>query len=383
MNVVTYRDLGVRRVVNAGGTYTILGGSLMSPEVIEAMDKAARQFVLIDELYDKAGRFLAEIIGSEAAYVTSGAAAGLVLATAACITRKDVEKMKRLPTTSSIRNEVIVQRLQRNVWLRHLRQAGAKLIEVGNEEECTSKDIEDAVTENSVAIAHWITMNTAGRGVSLEEVIEIARRQGLHTILDAAAELPPVENLRKFINMGADLVVFSGGKAIEGPNDTGIICGKKELIEACRMQSFPHEGFIGRPFKVSKEQIVGLVTALERFVGKDQKLDEEKREAKVQYIVERLKNVPNIKVERITRDLKKYWSHHWPRAQIALDEEALGLTAKEVAERLREGDPVVWLNQVGNKIIVNPFGLLDGDEGIVVNKIRETLSARSKQEVLF
>jgi len=383
MNVVTYRDLGVRRVVNAGGTYTILGGSLMSPEVIEAMDEAARQFVLIDELYDKAGRFLAEIIGSEAAYVTSGAAAGLVLATAACITRKDVEKMKRLPTTSSIRNEVIVQRLQRNVWLRHLRQAGAKLIEVGNEEECTSKDIEDAVTENSVAIAHWITMNTAGRGVSLEEVIEIARRQGLHTILDAAAELPPVENLRKFINMGADLVVFSGGKAIEGPNDTGIICGKKELIEACRMQSFPHEGFIGRPFKVSKEQIVGLVTALERFVGKDQKLDEEKREAKVQYIVERLKNVPNIKVERITRDLKKYWSHHWPRAQIALDEEALGLTAKEVAERLREGDPVVWLNQVGNKIIVNPFGLLDGDEGIVVNKIRETLSARSKQEVLF
>ncbi len=373
MNVVTYRDLGVRRVVNGGGTYTILGGSLMSPEVIEAMDKAAGHFVLIDELYDKAGRFLAGIIGSESAYVTSGAAAGLVLATAACITAKDVEKMKRLPITSGIRNEVIVQRLQRNVWLRHLHQAGAELIEVGSEVDCTPKDIEDAITENSVAIAHWITMNTAGRGVSLEKVIEIARRHRIYTILDAAAELPPVENLRKFIDMGADLVVFSGGKAIEGPNDTGIICGRKELIEACRMQSFPHEGFIGRPFKVSKEQIVGLVTALERFVRKDHKRDEEKREAKVQYIVEHLKDVPNIKVERITPDFERYWSHHWPRAQMTLAEEALGLTAKEVAEKLREGDPVVWLNQVGNKLVVNPFGLLDGDEEIVVNRIREIL----------
>jgi len=373
MNVVTYRDLGVRRVVNGGGTYTILGGSLMSPGVIEAMDEAAGHFVLIDELYDKAGRFLAGIIGSESAYITSGAAAGLVLATAACMTAKDVEKMKRLPTTSGIRNEVIVQRLQRNVWLRHLRQAGAELIEVGSEVDCTPKDIEDAITEKSVAIAHWITMNTAGRGVSLEKVIEIARRHRIYTILDAAAELPPVENLRKFIDMGADLVVFSGGKAIGGPNDTGIICGRKELIEACRMQSFPHEGFIGRPFKVSKEQIVGLVTALERFVRKDHKRDEEKREAKVQYIVEQLKDVPNIKVERITPDFGRYWSHHWPRAQITLGEEALGLTAKEVAEKLREGDPVVWVNQVGNKLVVNPFGLLDGDEEIVVNRIREIL----------
>ena len=371
--MVTYSELGVRRVVNGGGTYTILGGSLMAPEVIEAMDEAAKQFVLIDELYDKAGEVLAEITGAEAAYITSGAAAGLVLAAAACITGKDIDKMRRLPVTSGMKNEIIVQKLQVNIWTRHLAQAGAKLIEVGNMENCTPKDIEDAITENTVAIAYWITMDTFGKGVSLEEVVEIAKKHGLYTILDAAAELPPIENLRKFVEMGVDLVIFSGGKAIEGPNDTGIICGRRELIEACRMQSFPHAGFIGRPFKVSKEQIIGLVTALKRFVSRDPKLDEEKREAKVKYIVENLRGIPNIKVERIMPDLNRYWSHHWPRAQITLDEEKLGLTAREVAENLREGDPIVWLNQVDNRLIVNPFGLLDGDEKIIVERVKEIL----------
>jgi L-seryl-tRNA(Ser) seleniumtransferase len=373
MNVVTYRELGVRRVINGGGTYTLLGGSLMAQEVIEAMDEASKRFVLIDELYDKVGEVVAKIIGSEAAYITSGAAAGLVLAAATCITGRDVEKMRCLPVTSGMQNEIIVQRLQRNVWLRHLPQAGAKMIEVGDEEDCTQKDIEDAITGNTVAIAYWITMKTFGKGVSLEEVIEIARKYNLYTILDAAAELPPIENLRKFLEMGVDLVIFSGGKAIRGPNDTGIICGSKELIEACRMQSYPHEGFLGRPFKVSKEQIIGLVTALRRFVSRDPKIDEEKREAKVKYIVEHLKDVQNIKVEKIMPDLNRYWSHHWPRAQITLNERALGLTAKKIADKLREGDPIVWLNQVDNKLIVNPFGLLDGDEEIIVERIKEII----------
>lgn len=371
--MVTYRELGVRRVINGGGTYTLLGGSLMAQEVIEAMDEASKRFVLIDELYDKVGEVVAKIIGSEAAYITSGAAAGLVLAAATCITGRDVEKMRRLPVTSGMQNEIIVQRLQRNVWFRHLPQAGAKMIEVGDEEDCTRKDIEDAVTENAVAIAYWITMKTFGKGVSLEEVIEIARKYNLYTILDAAAELPPIENLRKFLEMGVDLVIFSGGKAIRGPNDTGIICGSKELIEACRMQSYPHEGFLGRPFKVSKEQIIGLVTALKRFVSSDPKIDEAKREAKVKYIVKHLKDVQNIKVEKIMPDLNRYWSHHWPRAQVTLNERALGLTAKKIAEKLREGDPIVWLNQVDNKLIVNPFGLLDGDEEIIVERIKEII----------
>jgi len=371
--VVTYRELGVRRVVNGGGTYTLLGGSLMAREVIEAMDEASKHFVLIDELYDRVGEVVAKIIGSEAAYITSGAAAGLVLAAAACITERDLEKMRRLPATSGMKSEVVVQRLQKNMWFRHLPQAGAKLVEVGDEENCTQEDVEDGITENTVAVAYWMTMKTFGRGVSLEEVIEIARKYNLYTILDAAAELPPVENLRKFLEMGVDLVVFSGGKAIGGPNNTGIICGKKELIEACRVQSFPHEGFLGRPFKVSKEQIIGLVTALKRFVSRDPKIDEEKREAKVDHIVKSLKDVQNIKAEKIMPDLNRYWSHHWPRAQITLNEVALGFSAKKVAEKLREGDPIVWLNQVDDKLIVNPFGLLDGDEEIIVERIKEII----------
>ncbi|MEM2875993.1 MAG: hypothetical protein QXL67_03450, partial [Candidatus Bathyarchaeia archaeon] len=153
--MVTYRELGVRRVVNGGGTYTILGGSLMAPEVIEAMKEASKQFVLIDELYDKAGRVVAEIVGAEAAHITSGAAAGLVLAAAACITGKDQAKMAKLPDTSGMRNEIIVQRLQRKVcgaWFRYISQAGAKLIDVGSEDGCTVKEIEEAVNKNTVAI---------------------------------------------------------------------------------------------------------------------------------------------------------------------------------------------------------------------------------------
>lgn len=375
MPMVTYQELGVRRVVNGGGTYTILGGSLMAPEVLEAMNEAAKQFVLIEELHEKAGRFVAEILGAEDAYITSGAAAGLFLSAAACITGKDKDKMRRLPHTEGMKNEIIVQRLQRNPWFRHLSDAGAKLVEVGSDKGCSSEELENAIGERTVAIAYWINMETFGKGVSLEEVIAIARRRGLPTILDAAAELPPVENLRKFVAMGADLVIFSGGKAIEGPNDTGIVCGRKDLIEAIRMQAFPHEGFIGRPFKVSKEQIIGLLTALKRFASRDPRIDEARREAKVRYIVEHLKGVPNLKAERIAPDPGKYWSHHWPRAQITIDEEALGMTAREVAKKLREGDPVVWLNQAGNKLIVNPFGLLDGDEEIIVRRIKEVIRA--------
>lgn len=372
--MVTYRELGVRRVVNGGGTYTLLGGSLMDPEVLNAMADAAKHFVLIDELQDKAGRLLAEITGAESALVTSGAAAGLVLAAATCITGEDVGKMRQLPVTTGMPNEIIVQRLQRNPWFMQLVQAGAKLREAGDEDRCARRDIEEAISGDTVAIAHWVTMGGYGRGVSLEEVIEIARERGLRTILDVAAELPPLENLRRFAASGADLVIFSGGKAIRGPNDTGILCGKRELIQACRMQSYPHEGFIGRPFKVSKEQIVGLLTALQRFVATDPETEEGRREDKVRYIADHLKDVAHVKVERLVPDPGRYWSHHWPMAQVALDEEALGITAREVAKKLRDGDPVVWVNQAGNRLTVNAYGLLDGDEEIVVESIKRIVT---------
>lgn len=287
-----YDELGVRPIINACGTLTRIGGSRMAPDVLTAMAEAAASFVHIDELQAQAGRVIAEFTGAEAGYVTTGAAAGLALAAAACVAGMDVGKMDRLPNTSGMKNEIVVQRGHRNAYDHAIRSAGITFVEVGylgypGAGGTMPWQIEEAITERTAAVACPV-LDTPGT-VSLPQVAEIAHAKGVPVIVDAAAELPPRSNLRRFIAEGADLVAFSGGKAIGGPQASGILAGRADLIASVALQhqdmdvreetwnrrdliaggavvGIPHQGF-GRSMKVGREEIVGLITALKCYVA--------------------------------------------------------------------------------------------------------------------
>jgi selA-related pyridoxal phosphate-dependent enzyme, putative len=268
--------LGVRRVINACGTLTVLGGNRVSPSVIEAMREVAESFVDMNELLIKSGEYVARLLNVPGALITSGAGAGLVLAVASAITGGDVEKMSRLPFTEGMRNEVVVQypHTVGNPYVYFINIPGGKLKVVGSPGRVTEDDIKNAMSEKVAAVVHFQYEPQEGE-LPLSRVIEIAHDHGVPVIVDAAAELPPVTNLTRFIKMGADLVVFSGGKDIGAPNDTGLILvNNLKLLEACRLLGpFSYINvngqvrvFIGRAMKISKEDIVAFVAALENYV---------------------------------------------------------------------------------------------------------------------
>jgi D-glucosaminate-6-phosphate ammonia-lyase len=292
-----YARLGVKRRINAAGTLTRLGGSLMDESVLDAMREAARGSVDIGELQSAASRAIAKATGAEAGLVTSGAAAGLTLAAAACIAGLDVARMARLPDTRGLPNEILMARTHRNAYDHALRAAGAIIVDVGHNDRGTGAgirgleawEIEAAITPATVAYAFAATPESVG---DLPAIIDVCRKHRLKVIVDAAAQLPPAANLRTFVATGADLVVFSGGKAIGGPQASGILAGQRDLIASALLQQLdmdvaptrwaapdivdrakvpvpPHHG-IGRAFKVGKEEIVGLIVALEKFADRDE-----------------------------------------------------------------------------------------------------------------
>lgn len=292
-----YERLGVRRRINAAGTLTRLGGSLMDDVVLDAMRDAARSSVDIGELQSAASRTIAAATGAEAGLVTSGAAAALTLAAAACIAGLDIARMARLPDTRGLPAQILMARTHRNAYDHALRAAGAAIVDIGHNDRGTGAgirgleawEIDAAIGPETVALAFSATSETAD---DLPAVAAACRARGIKVIVDAAAQLPPAMNLRAFVAAGADLVVFSGGKAIGGPQGTGILAGKRDLVASALLQQLdmdvaptrwqapdfvdrakvpvpPHHG-IGRGFKVGKEDIVGLVVALERFAARDE-----------------------------------------------------------------------------------------------------------------
>jgi len=372
-----YEKLGVRKVINAAGTWTILGGSIMSKEVLNAMVEAAQSFVDMVELHKRAGEIIAEITGAEAGLVTTGAAGGLVLAAAACMTGTDPAKIEQLPDTEGLKNEIIVQAGHRNPYDNCLRIAGAKLKYVGCKEQTLPEEIENTINEKTAAIAFFIRAHSESVGqVPLTEVIRIAKKHEVPTIVDASAELPPPENLRKFVAMGADLVTFSGGKAIGGPNATGILCGRRDLIEAAFLNSyiaFEAMGYrnIGRAMKVGRESIIGLLIALQKYVKRDHETEFKSWNAKVNYIIEELKDQPHVKAKRIIGNSSTL---RIPYAQLTVNEKALGTTVKDIVDALKKGEPSIWVSYDKDKILINSSNLVENEEKIVAKRIKEILN---------
>lgn len=290
-----YAQLGVEPVINAAGHETAAGGSIMPPEVWQAMSDAAREFVMIDELNQAVGRKIAEATGAEAGYVTSGAAAGLLLSVAACIAGTDPSKVYKLPETDGLPNEVIMHRTHRINYDRMFRAAGGRIVEIGTPRGTDRWELEAAIGDRTACIAYVDSPSTARGALDFETVVEIARGYQIPIIVDAASTLPPVDHLRRWIRHGADLVVYSGGKGIRGPQDSGLLAGRADLIAAARVNGSPNAG-IGRAAKVSKESMVGLAVALDRFLSCDHEAEFAKHRAEAEMVADAARGQPEIDV---------------------------------------------------------------------------------------
>ncbi len=375
-----YEKLGVKPVINAYGTLTYLGGSIMPPEVVQAIDEAAKSFVNMHELLEKSGRVVAEMTGAEAGLITAGASAALVLATAACITGRNPESIKAMPYAMSFHPEVIIPEMHVTPYAMAFEIAGANLVRVGTRQGWAIQEMENVISERTVALT--FTVFTGLKGCSLQDlepVVNLAKRRGIPLIVDAAAELPPEDNLRAVVATGADLVAFSGGKEIRGPNDTGLLLGRRDLVEAARMHECPNYG-IGRPMKVSKEQIVGLVTALRLFFARDFKAQRESWESFVKYWLGQFSGYDGVKVERVMPDPSKheYYAQGWPKARLTFDEKALGISAARVVELLRSGEPPIYAPSHENTITLSPQCIQAGEEKIVAQRLRDILRIGGK-----
>jgi len=367
--------------VNGYGPATILGGSILDSRVTKAMEEVARCFVDMDELLDKVDSRIAQILGVEAAHVTSGAAAGLALSTAACMTGLDQSKIERLPDTSDFeKNEVVIQAGQRNTYDRCLRVSGAKLVSVGIPYLTYPWQLRAVISKKTVAIAHF-TIGTARPGLlELEEVHGITEEFSVPIIVDGCNDvLPNLKNISKYFDCGADLLVLSGGKTIQGPNDSGIVCGKKDLVEACRANSYPHMNGIGRTMKVSKEQIVGILTALEIYSARDPNQQYSNWSKKLDVIQDGLRNIPNIQVRKVP---DRPDTGTVPLLEIQLDEKAIGASAGEIVAALKAHDPPIvldidyWKNFRTQTIFVNPSCMRESDEIIVAGALRSMFTDR-------
>jgi len=365
-----YDRLGVRTRINAKGTYTFLTGSLMPPEVTRAMEEAAQHYVWLPELHAAAGKKIAEMLGVEAAMVTSGAAGAIMLGTAACVAGKDPEKIQRLPDTTGLKSEVIIQKTHRNAFDHAIRNAGVKLVVVE-----TLQEMENAISEKTAMLYFLNAAQNQGQ-VGLEKFVEVGKRRGIPTFNDAAADVPPPSHLSDYCRMGFDLVAFSGGKGLRGPQCAGLMLGRKDLIEAALLNNNPHEDSIGRPCKVGKEEIVGMLVAVERYLKVDHQAEWKNWEAQLDTIEKIVTAVPGVRVGRFVPEV----ANHVPHMSFQWDEQAFGLTKAECAKQLEEGEPsiVCLAGEYPHGLSVTPFMMKPGEDRIVARRLRDILAAAAK-----
>src|SRR5271163_1531400 len=328
-----YEELGVQPFINAAGVYTNFGGALMREEVLEAMQEASRQSLSITELQDAVGRRISEMLNCESALVTAGCASSLALATAACVAGKDPDKIRRLPETSGMKNEVILQKAHRFDYDHAIRNVGAKLIEVESAEE-----LKAATTQQTAMLFFLNSADHKGK-IQRQEFAQLAKRLGVPALVDAAADLPPAENLWDLTRMGYDLVGFSGGKSLGGPQCSGLLLGKKELIEAAFLNGSPHSDTLCRTSKVGKEEIVGLYRALQVFVQTDHKAQWADWERRVATIAAALSEIPGISATPVVPGVP----HNRPQLNIQWDRGKIPLAPKDIVAALRSGKPRIEL----------------------------------------
>jgi len=367
-----YERLGVRTRINAKGTYTYLTGSLLPPEVAEAMRQAGEHYVYLEELQAAAGKQIAQWVGVEAAMVTSGAAGAMTLATAACVAGKDPDKIRRIPDTTGMKTEVVVQKSHRNGFDHAVRNAGVRLVEVDTLEEA-----EQAINPNTAMLYFSNFAQNRGR-IGLEQWVALGKKHGVPTFNDAAADVPPVSHLSEYNKMGFDLVAFSGGKGLRGPQCAGLLLGRKDLIEAALLNNNPNEDTIGRGMKVGKEEIVGMFAAVERYLKIDHDEEWKAWERKLGQIERMVSAVPGVRTERFVPEV----ANHVPHLCVSWDEAALGLTRADCATQLEQGEPsiVCLVDDERKGVAVTPYMMQPVDELIVARRLRSILLEAGKKQ---
>ena len=376
MNI--YEQLGVRKRINAAANGTSIGGSIMLPEVVAAMREAGRSHVSIPELLEKAGSRIAELAGVEACAITNGAAAGVAVSVAACMTGSSNARVHQLPGTAGMKDEVIVQRMQINFYELMIRLTGARIVPVGLANRTHPWHLEAAFTPQTAAVVHFPAYSPP-TDLPIDQVIELAHDRGVPVIVDAAAEFPPFSILSHYWKLGADLTIFSGGKGLRGPQSSGLILGRKDLVEACAMNGSPNHG-VGRPMKVGKEEIAGLLTAVE--LWSDPKFERKMYDCWEQRsgsMIEILSQVPGVRARKgdsppASTGLAVH-PDGLPFTLVEWDSRRVAKTAGQVMAELWEGDPSIIVAETPSGILLNPATLEPGEAEIVAQRVAAVLRA--------
>jgi len=358
-----FKELGIRTFINAAGTYTSMTGSLMHKEVTEAINYGATEYVNLDELHDKVGDRIAELLECEYATVSSGCFGAMTIGLAGIMCGMDEEKVKQLPDTKGLKDEVIVQEAHDIGYTHALINTGAKIVSVK-----TAKDLEKAITEKT-AMLWFLNANTEQGEIKWEEFVALGKKHNIPTFIDCAADVPPVENLFKFTKMGFDLVAFSGGKGIRGPQSAGLLLGKRKYIEAARLHTPPRGTTIARGMKVNKEEVLGMLVALELYLARDHKKEWELWESQIKLISDSAKSVQGVETEIHVPP----HANHVPSLKIRWDESVVKISKDEMRKQLRDGHPSI--ETVGNKqeVGITTWMMEPGQERIVANRLKEVL----------
>jgi L-seryl-tRNA(Ser) seleniumtransferase len=374
--MATYEDLGVMRIVNADSRMTAIGGSLMPAPVIEAMAYAAKSHVSMFELQEKVGERIAALTRNEAAYVCGGAAAGIFLSILSCMTGSDPRTIGRLLVARPVRHQVVVHRAHRIPYDPAVLLAGAELVDIGNVLQTFPWELEAAFSSETAAV-FFVAGDHLRRGaLSLAETVEIAHAHNVPVIVDAAAQLPPLDNLWHFTqHHGADLAIFSGGKDLRGPQSSGFIVGRADLIEACRANGSPHQR-LARLAKIGKEEMLGLLAAVELYMDEDQNARMEHFERVVTGWVDQLSRIDSA--IPVVRDFPNEAVQPIPRARIDLNPDATGLSANRIQAALLRAEPAVAVAAECDRFIyLTPDTLEPGEESIVTTAVLEALKERT------
>jgi L-seryl-tRNA(Ser) seleniumtransferase len=373
-----YQKLGVTPFINAAGTYTTLSASTMPDEVQAAIALASLHPVNLIELHDAAGEYLAKRLRCGGALVTSGASAALTLGTAACITTGNKKAIVSIPTDlTGLKNEVLVQKAHRYDYDHAIRNCGAQFVEVE-----TLEQYEKAFNDRTVMTQFF----NAGEGnkIGREEWIKVAHKHGVPCFNDAAADVPPISNLWNYTQMGFDLVAFSGGKGLRGPQCTGLLLGRKDLIDAAKLNNSPNSNAVGRGLKVAKEEIVGLVAAVDWFLSQDDAAMEAEYKKRADLIADHLKSLPTLQTNVFIPPV----ANHIPHLLISFDQSRIKITGPEVMQKMRQGNPRIELNPATgggpasaglpggpNTVVVGVWMLQPGEDLIVAKRLHEVLQS--------
>jgi uncharacterized pyridoxal phosphate-dependent enzyme len=364
-----FKELGVRPFINAAGTYTDMTASLMLPEVMQAINYASQHYVMLNDLHDRVGERIAALVRCEAAMVTAGAASAITLGTAGVLTGTDREKIARIPDLEGMKSEVIIQKAHRFGYDRAVRNCGVRMVEVE-----TRADLERVITDKTAMMLFYNNNNSVGQ-IRDEEFAQLGKMHGIPTMNDCAADVPPVENLWKYTGMGFDLVMFSGGKGLRGPQSAGLLLGRKDLIQAARMNASPNGSAIGRGMKVNKEEMLGMLVALQIFVEKDHDKEWREFEKRAETIRKSVAAVPGVTAEVYVPEV----ANHVPTVRISWNAEEKNLAPMDVVRSLRDGEPSIGVRGGRQGLDIGIWMMRPGEDKIVAARLRQVLEGKGKR----